>query len=85
MTEETKTPKRGVGTVIREALLAGKTNEAALDAVKAEFPESSTTKSTVSWYRNELRKDGNPSKVPTAAEARKAAAPAPAEGGDPLD
>jgi hypothetical protein len=77
-TPETKTPKRGVGTVIREQLLAGKTNEAALDAVKAEFPESSTTKPTVSWYRNEMRSKGE--KVPTAAEAKKAAAPA-----DPLD
>lgn len=83
MTEETKAPKRGVGTVIREQLIAGATNEAALAAVKAEFPESSTSMSTVSWYRNDLRKDGNPNKVPTANEAKKAAAPAPE--GDPLD
>lgn len=80
MSEETKTPKRGVGTVVREALIAGKTNEQALEAVKAEFPESSTTKATISWHRNDLRKDGNPHKVPTANEAKKAQA-----GADPLD
>lgn len=82
MSEETKKePKRGVGTVIREQLAAGATNEAALAAVKAEFPESSTSASTVSWYRNEMRKNGNPGKVPTAAEAKKRAAPK----ADPLD
>ena len=41
--------KRGVGTIIREALLARKTNEEALAAVQAEMPEASTTTSTVSW------------------------------------
>lgn len=85
MSEETKTPKRGVGTVIREQLIAGATNEAALEAVKAEFPESATSASTVSWYRNDLRKDGNPHKVPTANEAKKAAAAKAGEASDPLD
>lgn len=81
MTEATATtpaaPKRGVGTVIREQLIAGATNEQALAAVQGEFPGSATTASSVSWYRNDLRKDGNPSKVPTASEAKKVA--------DPLD
>lgn len=72
--------KRGVGTVIRERLIAGDTNEAALAAVKKEFPEGSTSAQSVSWYRNELRKDGNPNGVPTASEAKKAAGAA-----DPLD
>lgn len=95
MSEEAKTPKRGVGTVIRERLAAGDTNDMALEAVKAEFPDSSTSVQTVSWYRNQMRKDGNPQKVPTAAEAKKAhapaapaeaeAAPAEAPAGDPLD
>lgn len=79
MSEESKQAKRGIGSVVRERLLAGDTNEAALAFLKAEFPESSTTKQTVSWYRNELRKKGE--KVPTAAEARKASATA----ADPLD
>ena len=79
MTEQTqteakapKTPKRGIGTVIKEAILAGKTNEEALAAAKAEFPEAGTTASTVSWYRNQLRKEGH-SEVPTARELKKKA------------
>lgn len=59
--------KRGVGTVMTEQLLAGKTNDAVLEAVKAEFPEANTSKATVSWYRNSLRAKGE--KVPTAREA----------------
>lgn len=90
---EPKTPKRGIGTVIREAIIAGKSNEEALAAAKAEFPDAGTTASTVSWYRNQLRKQGH--NVPTARELKKANAPAkdakkdgdkPAEGegSDPL-
>ncbi len=71
-----KVPKRGVGAVIREAIMAGADNEAALIAGKAEFPESSTTVSTVSWYRNQLRKEGKD--VPTARDLKKAAAAAAA-------
>lgn len=94
-----KAPKRGIGTVIKEAILAGKTNEEALAAAKAEFPEAGTTASTVSWYRNQMRKEGHD--VPTAralkrqaADAAKAAADAQAEAAqtaapepsaDPLD
>lgn len=70
-----KTPKRGIGTVIKEAILAGKTNEEALVAAKAEFPDAGTTASTVSWYRNQLRKEGN-AEVPTARELKKKAADA---------
>ena len=70
-----KTPKRGIGTVIKEAILAGKTNEEALAAAKAEFPDAGTTASTVSWYRNQLRKDGH-ADVPTARELKKKAADA---------
>jgi hypothetical protein len=64
--------KRGIGTVMTEQLLAGKTNDAVLEAVKAEFPESNTSKATVSWYRNNLRTKGE--KVPTAREAASAKA-----------
>lgn len=70
-----KAPKRGIGTVIKEAILAGKTNEEALAAAKAEFPDAGTTASTVSWYRNQLRKDGHKD-VPTARELKKKAAEA---------
>jgi hypothetical protein len=82
MSEE-KAPKRGIGTVIVEQLRAGATNEEALAAVKVEFPESSTSNTTVSWYRNDLRKKGEA--IPTAAEARRAKAPAEAPAEDPLD
>lgn len=74
---EPAAPKRGIGTVIREALLAGKTNEEALEDVKAFKPEANTTAATVSWYRNQLRKEG--ADVPTARalnKTRKAAEPA---------
>lgn len=85
--KEPKEPKRGVGTVIKEAILAGKTNEDALAAAKAEFPDSKTTASTVSWYRNNLRKEQG-DKILTAREAKKAnepaEAPAAAETADPL-
>lgn len=80
MTEETKTPRRGVGAVIREAIRAGKTNEEALDAVKAEFPDAKTTLASVSWYRNEQRK-----KDPTAVKsARQVKKDRQAEAADPL-
>jgi len=78
--------KRGVGTIIREALLARKTNEEALAAVEAEMPEASTTTSTVSWYRNQMRKEKLD--VPTARELkkeRKAAEADAGEGADPLE
>jgi hypothetical protein len=79
-----KTPKRGVGSVVKEQLIAGATNEAALATAKAEFPDSSTTTATVSWHRNSLRKNGNPLNVPTASEARGKSAPEPVEEFDPL-
>lgn len=69
-----KTPKRGVGAVIREAIRAGKTNEEALAAAKAEFPQSNTTAATVSWYRNDLRKKEGDA-IPSARDAKKAGEP----------
>jgi hypothetical protein len=76
-----KVVKRGIGTAIREALLTGATNDAALEKARAEFPRSSTTKATVSWYRNDMRAKGE--KVPTAREAAQAAAPAPVPASEP--
>ena len=72
--EKVKKPqKRGIGVIIREAVLAGKTNEEALVLAKAEFPDSHTTVSTVSWYRNQLRNEGH-KEVPTARGLKKEAA-----------
>ena len=64
--------KKGVGDIAIAALRAGKTNEQALAAVKAAFPKASTKMSSIAWYRNKLRDDGE--KVKTARELRKAAA-----------
>lgn len=81
-----KTVKRGVGTVAIEAIRAGKTNEEALVAVQKAFPDGKTKLSSINWYRNKLRSDGE--KVPTARELKKKnAAAAPKKGAkkDPLD
>jgi len=75
-----KTKKRGVGAVIREALTAGKSNAEVLAAVKAELPDAKTTMSTVSWYRNQARKAGEP--IKTARELKREAKEA--EKPDPL-
>lgn len=72
-TKEKKEPKRGVGTVAKEAIRAGKTNEQALEAVKKAFPDKNTTMASINWYRNKLRGDGE--KVKTAREMKKAAEP----------
>ena len=67
--------KRGIGAVVKEAILNGKTNEEALAAAKAEFPGANTTASTVSWYRNNLRNDPKTTvNIPTARELKKIAA-----------
>jgi hypothetical protein len=56
--KEPKAPKRGVGAVAMEAILNGATNKEALVAVREEFPDANTTKASINWYRNKLRKDG---------------------------
>lgn len=75
-TAEPKAPRRGVGTVIREQLRAGATNEEAQAAAVAEFPSTKTTVATVSWYRNDMRKKGEA--ILSAREVNKARAPAEA-------
>lgn len=84
--KEKAEPKRGVGTVAMEAILNSATNEEALTAVRKEFPDANTTKASINWYRNKLRKDstictggtykGKP--VPNAREMAKDAKPAEA-------
>lgn len=76
---EAKEPKRGVGTVAKEAIRAGKTNEQALEAVQAEFPDAKTSLASINWYRNKLRSDGE--NVPTSRELKKAEKDAAAEAG----
>lgn len=64
-----KAPKRGVGTVAIDAIVAGKSNEEALEACRKEFPEAKTSLASINWYRNKLRSEGK--KVPTARELKK--------------
>lgn len=74
--------KRGVGNAAADALLAGKTNEEALKAVREEFPEAKTSLASIGWYRNKLRADGED--IPKARELAKARK-AKEEEEDPLE
>lgn len=50
--------KVNIGSIAHEAILAGKSNEEALAAVKAKFPDGNTNAGNIAWYRNDLRKKG---------------------------
>ena len=63
-----KPKKQGVGDVAIAALRDRKTNEEALAAVQKKFPDASVSISSIAWYRNKLRSDGE--KVPTARELK---------------
>lgn len=60
--------KPGVGDVAITALRDGKDNEEVLAIVKKKFPEAAVSASSIAWYRNKLRSDGE--KVPTAREIK---------------
>lgn len=75
-----KTPKVGVGSIAREAILAGKTNEETLDIVKKKFPDAKTGMASINWYRNQLR--GENPKVKSARELKAAAKPPAAPKGE---
>jgi len=62
-----------IGSVAREAILNGATNEAALEAVKKAFPDSNTGMASINWYRNQLRSEGH--EVKMARELKPAKAP----------
>ena len=65
-------PKVGtIGAVANAALMAGKTNDEALAAVKKMFPKAKTNLACISWYRGKLREIG---KLPKAAAPAKAKA-----------
>jgi hypothetical protein len=67
-TKVVKEKKAGVGDVAIEALRAGKGNEEVLALVQKKFPDASVSISSIAWYRNKLRSDGE--KVPTAREIK---------------
>lgn len=60
--------KDTIGEAARQAITAGATNDEALDAVKAKFPQAATSMASISWYRSKLRKDDT--NIPTDREAR---------------
>ncbi len=74
--------KRGIGDAAVDAIKAGMTNEAALKAVKEEFPDAKTSLASINWYRNKLRTEDK--SVPTMRELNKAAKDAAKDDPDPL-
>lgn len=67
--EAAKVKKENIGDVAVAAIRSGKTNQEALEAVKEKFPEAKTTLSSINWYRNKLRAEGE--KVKSARELKK--------------
>lgn len=59
----------GVGDLAVASLRDGKDNEEVLAIVKKKFPDSSVSISSIAWYRNKLRSEGE--KVPTARDIKK--------------
>ena len=53
-----KPKKKGIGAFCEALILKKKSNEEVLEAVGKEFPDASTSDSSISWYRNKLRKEG---------------------------
>jgi hypothetical protein len=64
-----KAPVNNIGKVARAAIMAGKTNQEALDEVMATFPGAKTSLNSINWYRNDLRAKGEA--VPKIARAKK--------------
>lgn len=55
-------PRGGIGELIRSLITAGKEPDDIVKAVKAKFPGANTKASNVSWYKNDMRQNGQ--KVP---------------------
>ena len=49
---------QGIGAFCMALIVKGATNEEVLGAVKAKFPNASTSASSVAWYRNKLKSEG---------------------------
>lgn len=47
----------GIGAFCKELIIAGKTNEEVLTAVRQKFPSASTSAASIAWYRNALRSE----------------------------
>ena len=54
-----KGPKKvGIGAFCTELIRKGKSNEEVLAAVQKQFPDASTSASSIAWYRNKLKNEG---------------------------
>lgn len=73
-----RTQKRTITAAIHDALLAGKSNDEVLEAVKQEFPKAKTSRNTVVIQRSALRKEG--ANIPSSWEANNAAKTVPLRG-----
>ena len=67
--EKPLTMRGGIGKIARAAIRAGKTNQEALDEVKAMFPKAKTSIASMNWYRNQERMMDKT--VPTAREVNR--------------
>lgn len=50
--------KNTIGGEAEKAIIAGKTNQEALDEVRKRFPDAETSLASVAWYRSRLRRKG---------------------------
>lgn len=62
-------PPRNVGELAQALLAEGMTDEQALSGVLDAFPDASTSKKSIAWYRSDMKKKGLP--VLSQLEARK--------------
>ena len=60
--------KRGIGIVAEAEIIKGAADEAAVAAVKRQFPDADTSIECIRWYRSRLKRAGYG--VPTSAEAK---------------
>lgn len=66
--KEPKVKAPTIGDAAIAAIRGGKSNDEALKAVQAAFPDAKTTLASINWYRNKLRTDGE--KVPSARDLK---------------
>lgn len=53
-------PRSGtIQAIANKSILAGKTTEQVIDAVKEKFPKSRISASSVGWYRGKLKEEGH--------------------------
>lgn len=73
--KEKAATRRTITQAIHNALLAGKSNDEVLEAVKKAFPNAKTSRNTVVIQRSRLRREGK--SIPSSWEANRAAQSAP--------